>query len=191
MIKKITVGLLAIAISVSAFPCIVQAHVIKSNRNALYYYYNMLPVNVQEYLEDSNCTISINNSKMLKVKIVGEDADKYSAENVGLTQQDVDAYGYVHSANIYIKDGHEEVVLHEIGHVMANYKGNCNAWAETDAWNYIFEHEKDYIPMDAYSTSSPSEYFAESFSWFILQPQQLYDYAPMTWQYINAVVERA
>lgn len=189
--KKFTAGLLAITITVLAFPYGVQAHVIKSNNNSLFYYYNMLPENVQQYLEDMDCSITIDDSKMLKVKIVGENADQYHAENVGLTKQDVDEYGLVHSARIYIKRGYENVVLHEVGHVMANYKGNCNAWAETDAWKYIYEKENEYIPMDVYSTSTPDEYFAESFSWFILQPQELYKYAPMTWQYINAVVERA
>ena len=190
MFKKTLAGLLAGLIAIVSIPTMVQAHIIKNGTDELYYYYGLLPANVQTYLENNNVNIIIDGNQMQRVVVVGDHNDMIRAENVGLTKQYIDSYGIVRSSAIYLKEGYESELLHEVGHVLSNYRGNYNTWAETAAWKYIYECEAPYLLMDEYSKSSPSEYLAESFSWCIQYPDYMAQKAPMTWQYINAMIER-
>ncbi len=190
MLKKLIAGLAVLLTAISVIHCTPKADVLLNGTDDLYYYYSLLPANVQTYLENIHCAVIIDGKQMRRVVVLNDSEYDVHAENVGLTKQMVDEAGFVCSSTIYLKEGYEATLLHEVGHVLANYKGNYNAWAETDAWKYIYEKEAMSLPMDAYSTSTPTEYLAESFSWYILYPGFLAEYAPMTWQYINAIVER-
>lgn len=92
---------------------------------------------------------------------------------------------------VYLSDspGYAEVALnHEMGHFVdyAYYTYYGTQPSLTDAFYYIYKQEatKSYLYED-YELSEVSEYFAQSYWSYVEEPQQLKDYYPMTYKYID------
>lgn len=97
-----------------------------------------------------------------------------------------------HTSDISIEltKGNEYCVLHEMGHAIDSKNGPIE-WSNTNLFKAIYNAEKGNnkeYKLIANALDSPMEYFAESYSLYILDGRGLYETNPMTYSYIDAVV---
>lgn len=92
--------------------------------------------------------------------------------------------------NIEVTKGYEYCVLHEMGHAIDS-RNKPIEWSNTNLFIAIYNREKDNnddYKLITNALDSPMEYFAESYSLYILDGKGLYETNPMTYNYIDAVV---
>lgn len=83
--------------------------------------------------------------------------------------------------------GIEKAPLHEFGHFIDHY-----FWKTSDRADFqeCYEHEKDiFFGLDGneHHISNPAEFFAESVSWYIKNPEMLQEFCPQTYDYIRVI----
>lgn len=88
---------------------------------------------------------------------------------------------------IYIKNSKsaEQAIIHEVGHAIDSYFGFVSS---SEEFLNIFNQEKDIFCSVYYThsnnTSTPIEYFAESFEVAILNPSLVQNNCPMTYEFL-------
>lgn len=110
-----------------------------------------------------------------------EDVYDSGVENtVGLTI-------YYHS-RIYLQNNEFSIdycTIHEIGHALDFIN---NFISNDEEWKLIYEAEAKNSGFDSYFTSSSSEYFSEMFQSFFLEPEQIQESAPLSYEYMKEFV---
>ena len=153
--------------------------------------------------------IVVNSSKVLEVPFISGDLEMHTLslrhlasaadesvlrafEYMGfkLEQKSSASYrGYftVKERKIYLKDLSGTVVYHELGHFLAWISGDRD---KTVAFRAIYENEKAKMTSSnrVYSTQNSSEYFAESYREFCINPDVLKKQRPQTYNAIKAAV---
>lgn len=137
-------------------------------------YFNNLPNNVKTYVLRS------------KVSINMVDSIDYYVPN---GEVNAITYFYPSNAIINIKNGREEYLTHEIGHLI-DYYNNIWFWSSTDNFKYIYLAERYNNTLFFYGngTDNEHEYFAEAFNQYLYNPTNLKKYNPLTYDYIKNVV---
>lgn len=95
------------------------------------------------------------------------------------------------SINIELTKGNEYCVLHEMGHAIDS-RNKPIEWSNTNLFKAIYNAEKnnnEEYKLITNALDSPMEYFAESYSLYILDGRGLYETSPMTYSYIESVVK--
>lgn len=77
--------------------------------------------------------------------------------------------------------------IHEVGHAL-DFINNFISYDKE--WKSIYENESKQSGLTSYFTSSSSEYFAECFQKFFLDPVPLQDSAPKSYDFIERFVEK-
>lgn len=77
--------------------------------------------------------------------------------------------------------------IHEVGHAL-DFINNFISYDKE--WKAIYESESKQSGLTSYFTSSSSEYFAECFQKFFLDPVPLQDAAPKSYEFIERFVEK-
>ena len=88
--------------------------------------------------------------------------------------------------NMYLNDDLDDTIYHELGHFLSFVAGNVDT---TENFKKIYNDEKSSFSrtwrMSSYATSKPSEYFAESYQKYVLEPSKLKAAAPKTYAAIQ------
>ena len=96
----------------------------------------------------------------------------------------------INSDYINTNKGYDDTLLHELGH-MIDYKNHQYA-SNTTQFIDIYRREKTQLYRNSiyeYVTKDPKEYFAQSFSVYILDPYRLRREAPRTYDFIANYVK--
>lgn len=96
---------------------------------------------------------------------------------------------YYH-ARIYVQNNSFSIsycTIHEVGHAL-DFINNFVSY--DNEWKKIYETEAIDSGLSSYFTSSNSEYFAETFQKFFLEPEELKQKAPNTYEFISKFVAR-
>jgi len=85
----------------------------------------------------------------------------------------------------------EEVLYHELGHFIDHSIGtrldDVYYVSQLDSWDKIYEAESVNSQFDRYHTDSKSEFFAQCYSLYMTDPEELYDKCPEVYQYIKNI----
>lgn len=139
-------------------------------------YWNKIPVNVRQYLINGGIQIYVTDTNLAKRFYDGI----YSSIQ-GVTVYD--------TKTCYIEDREKcmsEAVIHECGHVFDSLL--CYITMDSEFLDIYYE-EKDLFG-EAYAATNPSEYFAESFQRFILDPEKSQKNTPNTYQFMMDLISR-
>jgi len=147
--------------------------------------YNRLPDTVKTLFKDLDCELLevdtiYDHFSIPRLEFVG--MFTYSNEGCGI-QIDVEPLWFT-------KLDIEGTTFHEFGH-MIDYGYNREYESGDVEFTDIYYDEKDYFVTDnnyAYATSNTTEYFADSFAEYMMNPQRLKDNTPRTYAYIDYVV---
>lgn len=144
------------------------------------FYYTLQPEAIQEW---GNESVDI----CVKDEVFVKDASVLAGT---FCEFDKDNHYATTGINIELTKGNEYCVLHEMGHAIDS-RNKPIEWSNTNLFKAIYNAEKDNNEEYKYITNaldSPMEYFAESYSLYILDGRGLYETNPMTYSYIDAVV---
>lgn len=179
---KITTALFILLFSILGMTSDAKAALLSVDNAKAVQYYSMVPANVRARLEANGTNILVDTATM---KLYA-----YKPTLLGITVTDYYETGEVVQENVYIRNGEEKAILHEVGHVVDNYNRIINYWSTSPTWNAIYASEvcnasKAGMERVNYS-KGPMEYFAEAFQSYILDPVSLATYCPSTYQFIAA-----
>ena len=98
-------------------------------------------------------------------------------------------YFSVKAHNIILKKSSGDTIYHELGHFVGWLAGNVDTSSEFVA---IYNKEKSALQSANYQylTKSSAEYFAESYKYYVLSPQNLQSSRPQTYEFIKNAVSR-
>ena len=142
------------------------------------YEYEKLPTALKEHFEEDGSRLIIT-ERDLGTRI-------YSEENndiLGVTRY----YGVLGYADIYITYSQEgkSSIYHEFGHYL---DGELNDISETEEFINIWNEEMVYLYLidetNVLNINTPSEYFAESFGYYINHPNELKFSCPKTYNFL-------
>lgn len=91
---------------------------------------------------------------------------------------------------IVVREAAEWLIYHEWGHFLANVDGDVYL---SDEWNGIYNRESKKCRLGNYyyGRISVCEYFAESYSNYVLYPKKFKKQCPETYDYVSNVLARA
>lgn len=89
-----------------------------------------------------------------------------------------------------VSNNYGDTLMHEFGHMIdrINYQYN----SDTSKFRNIYNKEKVHLLYDSkyeYLTKDPQEYFAQSFSEYVLNPYQLKTTAPKTYEFMKNYID--
>ena len=177
---KVTVSALTIIMAMVFMPLTAKAELLSYDDPAAVTYYNMIPDNIKAKMNNAGVHIAVN-SDMVSMR-------SNSGRAVGITATTYRPGGQIVSQAIYVKYGYEDAILHEVGHFMSSYPNTIEFWTNNPTWNNIYCSEVCNATAAGLSNANiynASEYFAEAFQVYILNPGALATYCPQTYQYIN------
>lgn len=178
---KATVALFILSLSVLGFSSDVKAALLSNDNANAVQYYSMIPANVRAGIEANGVNVLVDTATM----------QLYTTKStlIGITVTDYYDTGEVIQENIFIKNGEEDAILHEVGHVLDNHNRTINYWSSTPAWQAIYAAEvknASKVGMERVNyIKGPDEYFAEAFKYYILNPVSMATYCPSTYQFIS------
>jgi hypothetical protein len=91
-------------------------------------------------------------------------------------------------ARIYVQNNSFSIsycTIHEVGHAL-DFINNFVSY--DNKWKKIYETEAVNSGLTSYFTSSSSEYFAETFQKFFIDPEELEKDAPQTYEYLSKFI---
>lgn len=145
------------------------------------FYYTLQPEAIQEWANES---VNI----CVKDEVFVDDTSVLAGT---FCEFDKDNHYATTSINIEIAKDCEFALLHEMGHAIDS-RNKPLEWSNTNLFRAIYNREKDNNEEYKFITNAldnPMEYFAESYSLYILDGRGLYETNPMTYNYIDAVVK--
>lgn len=162
---------------------VTNAALLSVNNASAVQYYSMVPANVRARLEANGVDILVDTATLQLY------AYKPTLTGIAVTDYYEGSNEVIHES-IYIKNGEEKTILHEVGHIVDNYNRICSYWSSSPAWNAIYASEVQNASKAGMSSvnfnKGPGEYFAEAFQLYILNPVSLATYCPNTYQFIAA-----
>lgn len=111
---------------------------------------------------------------------------------------DYSVFGYYKPAEVSIHltwryTAIEEVLFHELGHFIDHSLGtkldDVYYVSQLDSWNDVYTNESGTSDMDRYHTDDKKEFFAQSFSLYMTDPQNLQAKCPEVFSYIKNIDE--
>lgn len=139
-------------------------------------YLNKLPRKIVKTLKDDGWKIIITPRNMDEV---------YSSNiqnTVGLT--------FYYKGRIYLQNNTFSIgfaTLHEVGHAL-DYTNDFMSL--TNTWDDIYREEAEASEMGTYFEGSASEYFAQSFQYYFLEPEALKLNAPKSYEFMMEFINR-
>lgn len=189
LIGRLTSIIAAGVIFTLSFCTDVKAQLLSVDNPAAVQYYCMLPANVIASLDRNNCVIIVS-SEALANRWCEDGGNPAELSRVaGITSVSCYDDGTVIKQEIFVANGQEESILHEVGHFLESYNNRYEYWTNNTAWQNIYCVESagaESIGITYKPTAS--EYFAECFSKYITDPGALAQACPNSFQYIQAVV---
>lgn len=147
--------------------------------------YDTLPQDFKSYLKDEGWNIMLmtgddynqltSQGYKKSVNFIGLTSEQDKVICVSLSDSHKTAYDFV------------QTFAHELGHAFDTYKGSCS-----DALNPIRTNEIDTFTsnFDAseHNTEAGKEYFADAFSFYMIESDLLEDVCPQTYNFIDELV---
>lgn len=96
---------------------------------------------------------------------------------------------YVSSIDMYIKRGYETALTHEVGHAISNANHSLYWWCIQPSFIQIWQQERYNNVMMAQGFDNILEYFACAYDLYINYPQLLKQTNPLTWNYLQVVMQ--
>ena len=96
--------------------------------------------------------------------------------------------GRVQSIDMYIKTGYESALTHEVGHALSVYADIPYWWCNQPIFDQIWIAERFNNVMMAQGFDNKIEYFACAYDMYIRFPELLKQTNPMTYNYIQVVL---
>lgn len=191
--RKITIYISSIIVAAFLFvigvTCEVKAELLSPENPAAVQYYSMLPANVIDSLNRRNCNILVNTDALCAGWVKCGNTSYDISQVAGLYYAETNEARALLNQAIYIRNGHEESIIHEVGHSLEDYNNIFEYWTNTPAWNSIYVAEAGAATAIGISYSpDKSEYFAEGFRMYVFNPSALLSTCPLTYQFIQAVV---
>ena len=147
----------------------------------LLYNWSYQPSNVQWDLVQKNTNIQVVD------KLDWESPDLY--ETYGYTTMKViPGTMMVSGIDVRIKKGYESALTHEVGHCLSNYKNNLYWWCKQPIFEQIWIAERNNCILTFQGRDNILEYFACSYDAYIRYPQIFKNQCPMTYNYIQVVL---
>lgn len=147
-------------------------------KNSISEIYNGLPEVVKRLFVNTDCTLTE----------VDEIEGAPTAAGVFMHSNAVHYYAIEVKRNSSFSK--ENVAYHEFGHLL-DYGYGESYRSKSEIFMEIYDTEKDHFVVDdnyEYVTSTPQEYFAESFAEYMTNPDRLKENTPMTYDYIEHVL---
>ena len=98
---------------------------------------------------------------------------------VGIT-----GYGYKRDISLVYSMADIYTLIHELGHAYeySYWYNDEECPSETQQWKFAFKHER----ITNYGETNHYEFFAECFAYYFLQPEILYERAPVAYELLNS-----
>ncbi len=147
----------------------------------LLYNWAYQPANVQMNLVLQNTNIQVVD------RLPWESPDLYETYAY-TTMNVVPGTRYVSSIDMYIKKGCEYALTHEVGHCISNYNHSVYWWCEQPIYDQIWQIERRNCILLYQGWDNKLEYFACAYDAYIRYPEMLKQSCPMTYNYIQVVL---
>lgn len=149
----------------------------------LLYHWSYQPENVKWNLVSQNTSINVVPELPWKSPEL-YDTYAYTTMNV------VPGTLYVSSIDMYIEEGMESTLTHEVGHCISNAGHSVYWWCYRPEFIEIWQQERMNCPLlIGQGLTDIREYFACAYDTYIRYPQILKRTCPMTYNYITVVLQ--
>ena len=175
---SLTLKLLTVTALCIISMCRVVPAAINSN---LLYHWSYQPENVKWNLVSQNTSINVvpelawHSPELL-------DTYAYTTMNV------VPGTLYVSSIDMFIEEGMEATLTHEVGHCISNAGHSVYWWCYRPEFIQIWQQERYNCILLAQGWTDIREYFACAYDAYIRYPQMLKQTCPSTYNYITVVL---
>lgn len=145
--------------------------------NRLKQIYNYIPTKVLNDIKNDG----------LKIKYVTGNLRKYLLNNLGVeTGMEIWGIYRVRTVEIYVTtDADIKSTIHEIGHAWDYSTVGFTKSYLSDFYNIYLEEKNQMFGADNYFAQDETEYFAECFATYLMNPSQLKAKAPKTYEYFR------
>ena len=148
-----------------------------------------LPSKIQTLAESTSITLVASQEKLNQEveDVLPAGVSGYTTHYTGTSQSEIRIW-----ANT---DTLQSEALHELGHVFdfSNELVDGTAYSENEAWQQIYQQEKDKyrnsFTVSDHNISSESEYFADAVKYYISENAKLKNSVPETYAYLQACID--
>lgn len=165
----------------AVFVILLSIHVQAAINNDLLYNWSYQPDNVKWNLVSQNTSINV------VKELPWQSPDLYETWAY-TTMNVIPGTTYVSSIDMYIKEGMESSLTHEVGHCISNAGHSVYWWCYRPEFIQIWQQERYNCILLAQGWEDIREYFACAYDAYIRYPQILKTTCPSTYNYIQVVL---
>lgn len=165
----------------SIFVILLSTNVKAAVNNELLRQWSYQPANVQQNVMLQNTRINV------VQELPWQSPDLYETWAY-TTMNVIPGTTYVSSIDMYIKQGMESSLTHEVGHCISNAGHSVYWWCYRPEFIQIWQQERYNCILLAQGWDDIREYFACAYDAYIRYPQILKNTCPSTYNYIQVVL---